>query len=229
MTRRACDALPGPRRGCSAGSPATSTGPAAGSTTVLALDDDELIAAVGGRQQIALRSELDAPRPSTAVRSRSRAAGLETICRCDPGVPAGASGAAGAAGGAPRRRRPRAAARTLGAATRSRSSARGGRRRTGSTWPARSGAAWPSAGLTVVSGMALGIDSAAHAGALEAGRPTVAVLPGSADRPYPPGKRGAAPADRRRRGGRVRARPGTRACGAGCSRPATGSSRRWRR
>jgi DNA processing protein len=37
--------------------------------------------------------------------------------------------------------------------------------------------------------MAVGIDSAAHAGALEAGAPTVAVLPGSADQPYPPGKR----------------------------------------
>jgi DNA processing protein len=41
------------------------------------------------------------------------------------------------------------------------------------------------AGVTVVSGMALGIDSAAHAGAVEVGGPTVAVLAGGADLPYP--------------------------------------------
>jgi DNA processing protein len=46
-----------------------------------------------------------------------------------------------------------------------------------------------AAGVSVVSGMALGIDSAAHAGALEVGGPTLTVLAGGADVPYPPSKR----------------------------------------
>jgi DNA processing protein len=39
--------------------------------------------------------------------------------------------------------------------------------------------------VTVVSGMALGVDSAAHAGAVEVCGPTIAVLGGGADVPYP--------------------------------------------
>ena len=46
-----------------------------------------------------------------------------------------------------------------------------------------------SAGVAVISGMALGVDSAAHAGALDTGKPTVAVLPGPADSPYPARRR----------------------------------------
>jgi DNA processing protein len=42
--------------------------------------------------------------------------------------------------------------------------------------------------VTVVSGMAFGVDAAAHAGALEVAGPTVAVLGGAAERAYPASK-----------------------------------------
>ena len=45
------------------------------------------------------------------------------------------------------------------------------------------------AGVSVVSGLALGVDSAAHAGALDGRAAPVGVLAGGADRPYPASKR----------------------------------------
>ncbi|MDZ7733783.1 MAG: DNA-processing protein DprA [Acidimicrobiia bacterium] len=57
---------------------------------------------------------------------------------------------------------------------------------TGATWRSSSAARWRAAGVGVVSGLALGIDAAAHAGALEAGaRPPVAVVATGLDVVYP--------------------------------------------
>src|ERR1700677_4726927 len=59
-------------------------------------------------------------------------------------------------------------------------------------WPPRrlpwSGREHPrkTAGVCVISGLALGIDAAAHAGALAAGAPTLGVLGGGHDRFFPP-------------------------------------------
>ena len=154
---------------------------------VLGLDEDELIESTGGQARLCLRRELAAIDVSE-VRARSLAAGLETICRCDPDYPPALRAQATppavlhVAGGL---------RRLLELGGRDPVSIVGSRR--GSDYGlgvARSlGHGLAVAGVPVISGMALGIDSAAHAGALEAAGPTVAVLPGSADRPYPAAKR----------------------------------------
>jgi DNA processing protein len=150
---------------------------------VLALDDGGLIAAVGGRQRAAIEREfllLDIQ----PQRDAARQAGIERICRCHPDYPVrlrdldSAPAVLHVAGGV---------ARLLELVAEDPVAVVGARRASpyGLDVACSLGRGLARAGLTVVSGMARGIDSAAHAGALEAPAPTVAVMPGPAERPYP--------------------------------------------
>jgi DNA processing protein len=154
---------------------------------LLALSPADLIAAVGGRRRTDLERAL-ARFDAGAARRQARAAGLELICRCDEAYPVrlaqlpSAPAVLHVAGGLDRFLAS-AAADPVAIVGARRASAYG-------VDAARSlGRGLGSAGVTVVSGMAFGIDSAAHAGALSVGGPTVAVLPGPADSPYPRARR----------------------------------------
>lgn len=154
---------------------------------LLRLDDGELIAAVGGRRRQELERALSRFDDEPA-RRRAREAGLEAICRCNSGYPSALAGLASApavlyvAGGVDRLLALVGADPVAIVGARD-ASAYG-------VDIARSlGRGLASAGVGVISGMALGIDSAAHAGALCTG-PTIAVLPGPADHPYPRARRG---------------------------------------
>lgn len=162
---------------------------------VLALNDDDLIAAVGGRDPEALRERYAAIDPE-AERAAARAARLAAICRHDPAYPARLTDDRSA----PAVLFARGDEARLGALL---GDARGGEQPPavaivgtrkaspdGLEVAQTLGRGMAASGVTVVSGMALGIDSAAHAGALEVNGPTVAVLAGGADLPYPASKRG---------------------------------------
>jgi DNA processing protein len=157
---------------------------------LLALDDDKLIAALGGDH----RDELErshAGFDASAARAEIERTRLTAICRHHESYPPQLLEAADApavlhVAGDPQ---------CLGALAAHDAAAVAvvGARRAGPDGleVARGlGRGLASAGVTVVSGMALGIDSAAHAGALEVGGPTLTVLAGGADVPYPPSKRG---------------------------------------
>jgi DNA processing protein len=148
---------------------------------VLALGDEELLDAC---ELPEVRSRYEAFEPE-AARAVIEAADLTAICRCraaypealrelhDPPAVLHVAGDLGAVG-------VRDAVAVVGA-----------RRATqyGLTVAHDLGRALSSAGVSVVSGLALGVDSAAHTGALAGtGRP-VAVLAGGVDRPYPASKR----------------------------------------
>lgn len=156
---------------------------------LLALGDADLLEAVGGGDREQIAAAADALDPAE-IRAACTAAGLQTICRCDPRYPPAlwdltaepavlfVNGTVDrllelVAGGAPavaivgaRRASPYAMEMARGLA---RSAGR--------------------AGIAVVSGMASGVDTAAHEGALDARGPTVAVLGAAPERAYPPSAR----------------------------------------
>ena len=153
---------------------------------VLDLGDDGLIDAVGGDRKQELRRGLAAFDVARA-RERVAAAGLESVCGCDPRYPPmltvlSRPPALYVAGGLER------CLALLGSDP---VAIVGARRASayGLDVARALGRGLASSGVTVISGMAFGIDSEAHAGALAGGGATVAVLPGSADRPYPASKR----------------------------------------
>jgi DNA processing protein len=153
----------------------------------LALSDGELIEAVGGRSRAAIAGERELV-DVTALRRRCEAAGVQTICRCEPRYPARLAELAC----------PPAVLHVAGTAERMLELVSeqpvaivGARRRSdyGAEVARSLARGLASAGVTVVSGMALGIDAAAHRGALTGGGGTIAVLPVGADRPYPSSER----------------------------------------
>ena len=150
---------------------------------VLALADEPLIAALAGKQRESVSEELSRLDVSQ-LRDRAEAAGIECICRCDAGYPARLFAL----------QSPPAVLHVFGGLARALELLQsdvvaivGARRASayGLEVAHALGRGLAASGVTVVSGMALGVDSAAHAGALSAPGGTVAVLPGGADRPYP--------------------------------------------
>ncbi len=153
----------------------------------LALSDLDLLAAVGGERRAELEQSYAVFNPD-AARARCDNAGVEAICICDDAYPAllgdlvDPPAVLHIRGGAER---------LIDLLSRSAVSIVGSRRPSeyGVDVARALGRDLAIAGVTVISGMALGIDSAAHAGALAARGPTVAVMAAAAERPYPPSSR----------------------------------------
>jgi DNA processing protein len=161
---------------------------------LLALPDARLLAALGGQERHRIARELERVEPAELLAACARA-GLVAVCRHDPDYPArlGHLDDAPAVLHVTRAGAGRLAQMVGGTLdTGPDAVAIVGTRRAsaeGLEIARALGRGLAAAGVTVVSGMALGADSAAHAGALEAGGATVAVLACGADVPYPPSKR----------------------------------------
>lgn len=162
---------------------------------VLSLEDPALIGLwQQARRRKGVCDELDqeyaafGAESAEAAREQADAAGLELICRCDPAYPArlrrlyGPPAVLHVAGGM---------SRFLELVDADPVALVGTRRPTdyGTHAAELLGRGLSVSGLTVISGMAMGIDAAAHRGALAGGGRTIAVLPGSAADAYPIGNR----------------------------------------
>ncbi len=160
---------------------------------VLALEDADLVEALGGARRAELHARHEAFDVGAALRACERA-GVQPVClhdaRFPPRLRTGPGGprllhVAGGPG--------RLAELVGGVAEPPPAVAIVGTRRAsaeGLEMAQALGRGLVQAGVTVVSGLALGIDSAAHAGALAGGGATVAVLAGAAEIAYPRSKAG---------------------------------------
>ena len=158
---------------------------------VLALSDERLVAALCTPGQ-ALALAAAAPSPRT-LRDQAAGAGLDAACRHDPQYPTRLADLPDApavlfvAGSLDRLSQ--LAGRDLDDGPRAVAIVGTRRASADALQIARGlGRGLASAGVCVVSGMALGVDAAAHEGALEGGGATVAVLACGPDVPYPRSK-----------------------------------------
>ena len=149
---------------------------------LLALTDDDLLAAIAGRRRGWFEAAIERFSAQDA-RDRVASAGLTPVCRHDGDYPAELA----VADDAPAVLHVAGDTGVLPAPDEVAVAIVGARRATpyGLEVARALGRGLAAARVTVVSGMALGIDAAAHGGALEVGGPTIAVLAGGADVPYP--------------------------------------------
>ena len=154
---------------------------------LLALSDESLTRAVGGRRADALLAAAAGDDPSV-LRARLESHGCWALCRHDPGYP---RDLAARGREAPAALLGRGAAELLAALADEPAVTVVGSRRSsqyGDDVAHDLARMLAAAGFVVISGMALGVDSAAHRGALDGGR-TLAVLGSGPDRAYPPSNR----------------------------------------
>jgi DNA processing protein len=153
---------------------------------LLARADEALIEEVGGSFADDLHAEWERF-DVRAYRASCEAAGLQMLCRCDPAYPArlrelDAEPAVLHVAGGMERFLELAAHDTVAIV--------GARRASPYAMEnARALGRGVAGRLTVISGMASGVDTAAHAGALHGRGATIAVLGSSPERPYPPSGR----------------------------------------